>query len=99
MKKRFFCLALFLFLAGCAVPRPSINATHVTLVADGARTSVTLESSTATVRDVLRQANVSLADLDRVRPPESVAISDGMTITVTRIIYATETQTQTVAFA
>ena len=75
-----------------------MNAARVTLVADGTRTPVTLESSTATVRDVLQQANVSLSELDRVRPPESVAISDGMTITVTRIIQNTETQTQTVSF-
>ena len=97
MKTQILALAALLLLAACAAPKPS-SAIHVVLVADGARTPVTVESSTATVRDVLQQANLTLNDLDRVRPPESVAISDGMSITVTRIIQRTETQTQTLPF-
>ncbi len=98
MKTRYLVLLLLVFLAACAVPRPTINATRVTLVADGTRAPVWVESSTATVGDVLNQANVTLNELDRVRPPESLAISDGMTITVTRVLQRTETQTQTVSF-
>jgi Tol biopolymer transport system component len=98
MKTRIFTLAAIFLLAACATPKPIANPVRVVLVADGTRAPVTAESSGATVRDVLRQANVTLNDLDRVRPPESVAISDGMTITVTRILQHTETQTQTIPF-
>ena len=98
MKTRILIFILLLSLAACGTPKPSVNSTRVTLVADGARTPVTVESSTATVRDVLAQANLILDELDRVRPPESVAISDGMTITVTRVLQRTEAQTQTVPF-
>jgi Tol biopolymer transport system component len=97
MKIRILALFVLLFLAACAAPKPS-NAIHVTLIADGTRTPVTVDAPNITVRDVLRQANVTLDDLDRVRPPESVAISDDMTITVTRVLQRTETQTQTVPF-
>ncbi len=93
-----FLTCTILFLAACAAPKPVAGSTRVTLVADGARTPVTADASTWTVRDVLRQANVTLNELDRVHPPESLGISDGMTITVTRILQRTETQTQTVPF-
>ena len=98
MRKRLLALATLFFLAACTVPRPIAGSTHVTLVADSTRTPVTADAPTWTVRDVLRQANITLNELDRVRPPESVAISEGMTITVTRILQHTETQTQTVPF-
>jgi Tol biopolymer transport system component len=98
MKTQIFVLAALLFLAACAAPRPVASSTHVTLVADGTRTPITADAPNWTVRDVLQQANVALNELDRVRPPESVAISDGMTITVTRILQHTETETQTVPF-
>jgi len=94
MKTHILILAAVLFLAACTAPQPT--PIHITLVADGTHTPLTTEVTT--VRDVLQQANVTLAGLDRVRPPESVAISDGMTITVTRIIQRTETQTQTLPF-
>jgi len=98
MSKQILLLGMLLFLTACAAPRPVAGLTRVTLVADGTRTPVTADAPTWTVRDVLRQANVTLSELDRVRPPESVAISEGMTITVTRILQRTETQTQTVPF-
>lgn len=96
MKIRFLALATFWLLAACAAPK--LNPVRVTLVADGAHTPITADAPGATVRDVLRQANITLNDLDRVRPPESVALSDGMTITITRVIQRTETQTQTLPF-
>jgi len=96
MKTRFLLPFVVILFSACVAPRP--NVLLVNVVADGTRTPVTVDSSTATVRDVLQQANVTLNELDRVRPPESVAIADGMTISVTRIIQLTETQTQTIPF-
>src|SRR5512143_816390 len=93
-----FLAFIILVLAACTAPKPVAGSTRVILVADGTRTPVTGDASTWTVRDVLRQVNVTLNELDRVRPPESLEISDGMTITVTRILQRTETQTQTVPF-
>jgi len=94
MKTHILVLAAVLFLAACTAPKPT--PIHITLVADGTRTPLTTEVTT--VRDLLQQSNVTLNDLDRVRPPENVALSDGMTITVTRIIQRTESQTQTIPF-
>jgi hypothetical protein len=93
-----FLTCIILSLAACTAPKPVAGSARVTLVADGTRTPVTADAPAWTVRDVLRQANVTLNELDRVRPPESMGISDGMTITVTRILQHTETQTQTVPF-
>ncbi len=94
MRNYIFAFAMILVLAACAAPKQ--NPIHVTLLADGTRTPMTTEATT--VLDVLQQGGITLNDLDRVRPPENVAISDGMTITVTRRIQHTETETQTVPF-
>ena len=40
----------------------------------------------STVRDALRAPSVTLAELDRVRPPETSLLTPGLGITVTRVI-------------
>ena len=82
-------------LAACAAP-PSDTAIKVVLVADGQRTE--LDTEAITVREVLEQARVTLGELDRVRPPETFAISNGAVITVTRISQSFETETKVVPY-
>ncbi|MBN1888517.1 MAG: G5 domain-containing protein [Thermoflexales bacterium] len=82
-------------LAACDAPAED-NATRVVLVADGKRTE--LATTATTVREVLAQANVSLGEMDRVRPAETYAVSAGTVITVTRISQRFESEEQTVPY-
>ena len=69
----------------------------VSLTSDGETRELTLPQG-STVSDALRSASVTLAELDRVRPPETVLLTSGQTITVTRIIQTTEQVTETTPF-
>ncbi|MBN1262151.1 MAG: G5 domain-containing protein [Anaerolineae bacterium] len=83
-----------LLLPGCGgLPEPP---TRVFLVVDSARRS--LETRVTTVGQLLDETNVVLQGLDRVAPPETTLISDGMTITVTRVTERLEILTETLAF-
>jgi Tol biopolymer transport system component len=50
------------------------------------------------VRDILEENQVTLEGLDRVTPPETSQIREGMTITVTRVSQTTEVVTETLPF-
>lgn len=88
-------LILLISLAACTLP-PSDDAVKVVLVADGRRTEIATEATT--VREVLVQANLMLGEMDRVRPPETFAVSAGTVITVTRVSQRFETERQVVAY-
>ena len=68
----------------------------MTLLVDGEQRELTSEAST--VRALLGEATVTLGDLDTVSPPEVTALTDGMTITVVRVVQRSEVVTQTVPF-
>ena len=93
-RKSAWLLWLTLLLAACvtlpAAPR------HVTLIADGTRQQ--LETEAPNVRALLAEAHVTLSGLDRVTPPETAALKDGMTVKVTRVLQYTETLTETLPF-
>ena len=81
-------------LSACApLPQPP---RRVILIADGERR--VLETEAATVGELLDEAGLTLEALDRVEPPETAQIEDGMTITVTRVLQQTETVTETIPF-
>ncbi|MCS7250906.1 MAG: G5 domain-containing protein [Anaerolineae bacterium] len=69
----------------------------VTIVADGQQR--TFYTRAATVREALEHAGISLGDLDRISPPETVQIAPGMIITVTRITQTLESQEFEIPFA
>ncbi len=94
-KRITFFAILIMLLAACDAPPPD-TAITVVLLADGKRTELTTEATT--VREVLAQAQITLGELDRVRPPETFAISAGAVITVTRIMQQFETETRVVAY-
>ncbi len=58
----------------------------------------TVETEAQIVRDLLQELGVTLENLDRVTPPETAELTDGLTITVTRVQQSTETLTETVPF-
>ncbi len=89
----FFAVMMALVLAACGPGRLPDEVT-VTLHSDGETQTLTLPQG-STVRDALRQASITLAELDRVRPPETTVLVSGMGITVTRVIQTTEVVTKT----
>ncbi|HLF29218.1 MAG TPA: G5 domain-containing protein [Anaerolineae bacterium] len=91
--KRRLAVAL-LFLSACSARQP--EQISVNLVADG-RTRA-LATDTRTVGAFLRQAGITLGDLDRVRPNENASLQDGATVTVVRVVQTTETITETIPF-
>jgi uncharacterized protein YabE (DUF348 family) len=66
---------------------------EVTVVADGTSTAVT--TTAITVREALDDAGITLAKLDRVSPVLEVRVTDGLKLTVQRVV--AEKRTVTVA--
>ncbi|MBN1487554.1 MAG: G5 domain-containing protein [Anaerolineae bacterium] len=83
-----------LLFTGCQPPPEPPR--RVTLVVDDKTQAVETEQDT--VRDVLIENQVTLMGLDRVTPPETTKIRDGLTISVTRVLQRFETFTETVPF-
>lgn len=73
---------ILLLAAGCT-PTPE-EPVAITLVVGGTPSPMTVTQD-FTVDDVLRQAEVTLSDLDRVNPQRYNRVSQGMTITVVQI--------------
>jgi len=92
MKRRL--IFLLLFLAACTVRQP--DQISVTLTADGGTQSIITESKT--VGAFLKEAGVTLGELDRVRPGETTSLQDGATVVVIRVTETIETTTLAVPF-
>lgn len=88
-------LIVMLLVAGCT-PTPE-EPVSITLVVGGTPTPMTVTKD-FTVDDVLRQAGVTLGDLDRVNPQRYNRVSQGMTITVVQIAEKTVIEQVTVPY-
>jgi Tol biopolymer transport system component len=79
------CLGAFILfglgLAGCGQPEPMV----VTLVADGQEQHLQVTASYLSVRDLLDAVDLELGSLDRVEPDLYAEVTEGMTVTVTRV--------------
>ncbi|HEC22114.1 MAG TPA: DUF348 domain-containing protein [Chloroflexi bacterium] len=69
----------------------------VTIVVDGTSRVMTVTDA-VTVNDVLRRAGVTLGELDRVNPPGYSRITDGMTITIVRVVEETVVVEESIPF-
>ncbi len=88
---------LLVLLPACTPPRAlPTRPDRVALHVDGER--LLLETHAESVADVLKEADVTLDELDRVRPPETALIGNGQTITVTRVRQSEEMITHTLPF-
>jgi resuscitation-promoting factor RpfB len=101
MLRRFaFSLILFItlayLLAACG-PGRLPEQVIVSLASDGETQELTLPQGSL-VRDALRAASVTLAELDRVRPPETSLLTPDLRITVTRVIQTSEQVTETIPY-
>ncbi len=87
---------LVVLLGACATTPPVVEPNRVTLVVDGERRLIVTELGT--VRELLAAEGITLGELDRLTPPETAALRDGMTITIVRVTRQTETVTETLPF-
>jgi hypothetical protein len=87
---------LVLLLVACKTPALPTPTYDVTIRVDD--TARELDTASRTVGSTLDEAAISLGPLDRVTPPEITAISDGMVITVTRVVQHTEIVTSTIPY-
>jgi len=92
----FLAIVMVFVLAACGPVRLPEEVT-VTLYSDGERQTLTLPQGSV-VRDALRRASITLAELDRVRPPETSLLLPGQAITVTRVIQSSEQVTGTIPY-
>jgi len=88
-----FSITLAFLLAACG-PGRLPEQVIVSLTSDGETRELTMPQGSV-VRDALRTASVTLAELDRVRPPETSLLTPHMGITVTRVIETSEIVTET----
>ena len=88
-------LAVGILLAACTTTLPA-EPNRVTLSVDGKQQIIVTEL--ATVRDLLIAEGITIGDLDRVTPPETAALRDGMTIAVVRVVRLTETISETLPY-
>ncbi len=103
-KSKYHCLSRAILLALLAVSALFVACTasipvdpnRVTLEVDGKQRLIVTELST--VRDLLTAEGITIGDLDRVNPPETAALRNGMTVTVVRVIRMTETVSETLPF-
>lgn len=81
-----------LLLAACTPIAP----VRVTLIADGQTRTLTTDAQT--VGELLARTGITLDEDDRVVPPETVLLTDGMTVRVVRVEVRTETVRQTLPY-
>jgi len=88
--------ALSVLLAACVVPPSPTEPNRVTLVVDGEQRLIV--TALGTVRDLLTAEGVTLGEFDRLTPPETAALRNGMIITIVRVTRLTETISETLPF-
>lgn len=88
-----FCiLGILTFFSACIPLEP----VRVTLMADGQTRSLTTDAQT--VGELLARVGIILDENDRVTPPETVLLTDGMTVRVVRVEVRTETVRQVLPY-
>jgi len=80
----FLTLFLLLVLSACAVAPSTPVTVNVQIAVDGEIIQVNLPSG-STVQSALDKAGLSLDSLDRVDPPQSARVTDGLNITLNRV--------------
>ena len=89
-------VALTGLLAACGPGRVA-DKIAITLTDEGQTRELVVPQG-STVRDVLIANNITLGELDRVRPTEVTLLQNGMAITVTRVTQTEAIITQTTSF-
>ena len=93
------CSAAFgvILISGCSAPVATQPPISVNIQADGQTVAVELPPGSS-VEQALKDANVSLNDLDKVDPPLYSLLSDGDQIDVTRVTEEFEVEQESIPF-
>ena len=97
MTKNYFVLCAVLFYMIACTPQIQQTGLAVSLIADGSTYHVTMTAG-STVQQALNAALIKLSQTDRLDPPAYSLISEGLTITVTRVREEFETQQVIIPF-
>ncbi len=97
MHKKLALPLLLIFLLSACAPQVQQTNADVNVVVDNTNQNITLPSG-ETVQQALTALGVTLSTTDRVVPPVYTLLTDGMTITVTRVREEFETQQVIVPF-
>ena len=81
---------------GSDMELPTESGMTVTVDADGR--SCTVEMYRGTVTDALAKAGITLSDEDECTPARDILLTDGLTVSVTRVAHEETTRTEEVAF-
>jgi hypothetical protein len=95
LRLRLFLLVVL--LAACTTTASQEQRIIVSLVADGRERTFTYDLP-ITVGEFLRDAGVTLGNIDDVNPPTFSQIADGMRVTVVRVQEQTECETEAIAY-
>lgn len=90
MRLGILCIFLVQVISACVESQPM----YVTVMADGQEQWLQVSNPDLTVRDLLDATGLDLGQLDRVEPDLYVAVTEGMSVVVTRVseTFATERQ-------
>jgi hypothetical protein len=77
-------IGILLFLAACNPLTPTVDLIHSTIIIDGKSIDVKVPTG-STVASAIRNADITINNLDSVEPPLQTTLTDGMQITVKRI--------------
>ncbi|HEX6384756.1 MAG TPA: G5 domain-containing protein [Anaerolineae bacterium] len=96
-----YCLLLLIctFIAACAPQPPPASQREpiqVRLMIDGDTHTLTTEATT--VRELLDEAGVSLAEADEITPPLFTPLEDNMNVTILRVSESLEVITESIPF-
>jgi len=97
MTKKLLATLIFIFLIAACTPQVQQSTITVRVIADGTSQDVTLPTG-STVQQALSAPGVSLSQADRVDPPAFALLTEGLTITVTRVREVFETQQVIIPF-
>ncbi len=90
-------IGIALLVTACDTPDTQAESLGVTLAVDGTQETLWVDPA-STVSDVLRDADISLSDRDRVNPQSFTRVVHGMTITVVRVTEETITEQEIIPF-
>ncbi len=83
---KFFLLCICFVLSACqAVPTPGLLSIQVSIVVDGAETTVSLPANSS-VQNAIAKAGILLGSLDRTDPPLAAIVSSGDKVTIIRVV-------------
>ncbi len=97
MSKKIIVSFLFFFLLSSCASQVQQTGIDVNVTADGTSRDISLPAGN-TVQQALTTMGISLSQTDRVVPPAYTLLTDGMTITVTRVRDEFETQQVIIPF-